>query len=85
MEQYHEPGLVNIGGVDYKSILDLAKLVQKLIGYEKEIILDTIMPYSTPRKLMYVSKLHSPGWKTFITLDKGIRNVYNEVKDRSWD
>jgi GDP-L-fucose synthase len=85
MEHYNEPGLVNIGVGEDISILDLAKLIQKTVGYEGEIILDTTKPDGTPRKLMDVTKLNSLGWKASITLDEGVRKVYEEVKDRNWD
>jgi GDP-L-fucose synthase len=85
MENYNEPGLVNIGVGEDISILDLAKLIQKTVGYEGEIILDTTKPDGTPRKLMDVTKLNSFGWKASITLDEGVRKVYEEVKDRNWE
>jgi GDP-L-fucose synthase len=85
MEHYNEPGLVNIGVGEDISILDLAKLIQKTVGYEGEIMLDTSKPDGTPRKLMDVTKLNSLGWKASITLDEGVKKVYEEVKDRNWD
>jgi GDP-L-fucose synthase len=85
MEHYNEPGLVNIGVGEDISILDLAKLIQKTVGYEGEIILDTTKPDGTPRKLMDVTKLNSLGWKASITLDEGVKKVYEEVKDRDWE
>lgn len=81
MENYNEEGLVNIGTGTDLSILDLAKLVQKTVGYEGAIELDTSKPDGTPRKLMDVSKLHSMGWQHKISLEEGIKNVVEEVKD----
>jgi GDP-L-fucose synthase len=85
MQHYNEPGLVNIGVGEDISILDLAKLIQKTVGYEGEIILDTTKPDGTPRKLMDVTKLNSLGWKASITLDEGVKKVYEEVMDRNWE
>ncbi|MFD2514344.1 GDP-L-fucose synthase family protein [Pontibacter locisalis] len=85
MKHHNEPGLVNIGVGEDISILDLAKLVQRVVGYEGEIVLDTTKPDGTPRKLMDVSKLHSLGWKASIPLQKGIGEVYEEVKDFDWN
>ncbi|MCC9166161.1 GDP-L-fucose synthase [Pontibacter harenae] len=84
MQNYNEPGLVNIGVGEDISILDLAKLVQKTVGYEGEIVLDKTKPDGTPRKLMDVSKLHSFGWKAKISLEEGIQKVYEEIKELSW-
>jgi GDP-L-fucose synthase len=82
MQNYNEPGLVNIGVGDDISIKDLALLVKKITGYEGELKFDTSKPDGTPRKLMDVSKLHSFGWKHKINLEEGIAGVYAEVKDK---
>ena len=84
MEHYNEAGLVNIGTGTDLSILDLAKLVAKVVGYEGEIKNDPSKPDGTPRKLMDVSKLTNMGWKASISLEKGIHMVYEEVKDGNW-
>jgi GDP-L-fucose synthase len=82
MQNFNEEGLVNIGtGVDL-SIYDLAKLVQKTVGFNGEIVLDSTKPDGTPRKLMDVSKLHNLGWKHKIALEEGIKMVVEEVKDK---
>ena len=80
MENYNEPGLVNIGtGVDI-TIEDLALLVKKIVGYTGNIVLDASRPDGTPRKLMDVSKLHALGWQHSISLEQGIESVYKEYK-----
>jgi GDP-L-fucose synthase len=84
MENHNEPGLVNIGVGEDVSILNLAKMVQQIVGFEGDILTDTTKPDGTPRKLMDVSKLTSLGWKASITLEEGIRRVFEEIKDRNW-
>lgn len=81
MQNYNEPGLINIGVGEDISIKDLALLVKKIVNYEGELKFDTTKPDGTPRKLMDVSKLHSFGWKHKINLEEGITSVYKEVKD----
>lgn len=85
MKNYNESGLVNIGIGDDISILDLAILVKKIVGFEGEIVTDTTKPDGTPRKLMDVSKLSNLGWKAKITLEEGIQKVYDEIKDTIWE
>lgn len=82
MQNYNEPGLVNIGVGEDISIKDLALLVKKTVGFSGELKFDTTKPDGTPRKLMDVSKLHSFGWKHKINLPEGIAEVYAEVKDK---
>jgi GDP-L-fucose synthase len=81
MQNYNEPGLVNIGVGEDISIEDLALLVKKIVGFEGELKFDTTKPDGTPRKLMDVGKLHSFGWKHKINLEEGVTTVYNEVKN----
>lgn len=84
MENYNDSGLVNIGIGEDISILELARLVKKIVGFEGEILTDTTKPDGTPRKLMDVSKLNGLGWKAKITLDEGIQKVYEEIKVIDW-
>jgi len=85
MENYNESGLVNIGVGEDISILDLAILVKKVVGFEGEILTDTTKPDGTPRKLMDVSKLSSFGWKAKTSLEEGVQKVYNEIKNTNWE
>jgi GDP-L-fucose synthase len=80
MQNYNEPGLINIGVGEDMSIKDLALLIKRIIGYEGNLKFDTSKPDGTPRKLMDVTKLHSLGWTHKIDLEEGIRKVYQEVK-----
>ena len=84
MQTHNDSGLVNIGVGDDISILNLAQLVKQIVGFEGEIITDTSKPDGTPRKLMDVSKLTNLGWKASISLEEGIKKVYEEIKDRNW-
>ncbi|PRY03977.1 GDP-L-fucose synthase [Pontibacter ummariensis] len=85
MQCYNEPGLVNIGVGQDISILELAQLVKRTVGYEGEIELDTTKPDGTPRKLMDVSKLNAFGWEAKTSLEEGVKRVYEEIKDLNWN
>jgi GDP-L-fucose synthase len=80
MQQYNEPGFVNIGTGEDLEIGELALLIKKIVGYEGEVKHDLSKPDGTPRKLMDVHKLHKLGWKASISLEDGIRKVYEEFK-----
>jgi len=84
MENYNETGLVNIGIGSDISILDLALLIKKIVGFEGEVLTDSSKPDGTPRKLMDVTKLNGLGWKAKITLENGIRKVFEEIKNNDW-
>lgn len=85
MDNYNERGVINIGIGKDISILDLAKLVQKVIGFEGDIVTDSTKPDGAPRKLMDVTRLTSMGWNAKISLEDGIRKIYEEeVKEMRW-
>ena len=67
---------LNIGtGVDI-SIKQLAQAIQKVVGFEWEIIRDTTKPNGTPKKLSDVSQIHALGWKHTIDLAQWIEKTY---------
>lgn len=84
MKSYNEKEFLNIGVGEDIPILDLAKLVKRIVGFEGEIILDQSKPDGTPRKLMDVSKLNDLGWKAKIYLNEGIKKVYLEIQNTTW-
>lgn len=70
------PALLNVGSGQEISIADLARLVQKVVGYEGELVFDTTKPDGTPRKLADSSRLHALGWKHRIGLEDGVQDAY---------
>jgi GDP-L-fucose synthase len=82
MQHYSEPGLVNIGTGEDLPILELARLIARIVGYDGEIRHDLSKPDGTPRKLMDVSKLAGLGWKARIGLEEGVSRVYEEVREK---
>jgi GDP-L-fucose synthase len=82
MNNYDGQQHVNIGTGSDISILDLAKLVKSVTGFSGEIRHDLSKPDGTPRKLMDVSFLHKLGWKHSISLEQGVRMVYDDFRKR---
>jgi len=78
MQNYSEPGFLNVGVGSDVTIKELAELIQKTVGYEGEVHWNTEKPDGTPRKLMDVSKLHALGWKHRTDLNEGIRITYQD-------
>ncbi len=82
MEYYNEPGLVNVGVGTDLSILELAKMIARITEYKGVIERDLSKPDGTPRKLLDVSKINGMGWKARISLEEGIRGVYEQYSAR---
>lgn len=80
IHNYNEVGLINIGSGKELTILELAQLIKKTVGFVGDIVLDKTKPDGTPRKLMDVSKLSALGWNASIGLVEGVRRVYEEVR-----
>ncbi len=84
MNNYEERLFVNVGYGEDLSIKDLAMLIKRIVGYEGDLSFDTSKPDGTPRKLMDSSRINALGWKPTITLEEGIRRVYEEVDKSGW-
>jgi len=73
----------NVGCGEDIAILDLAKLVAKVVGFEGQILTDPTKPDGTPRKLMDVSKLKSIGWSPKLDLEGGLTITYDDFKEKT--
>jgi GDP-L-fucose synthase len=67
----------NIGSGSDLSILELAKVIQNIVGYNGLINWDTAKPDGTPRKLMSSKRILSEGWRPKIDLYNGIDMTYD--------
>jgi GDP-L-fucose synthase len=76
MDKYSGKQFVNIGWGTDISIHELAMLIARITGFNGRIEFDTSKPDGTPRKLMDTSALNSLGWQPSISLEEGIRSVY---------
>ena len=76
MQHYDGEGIVNIGVGEDLSILALAELIKKVVGYEGSLVFDNTKPDGTPRKLVDTTKINGLGWRARIGLEEGIRETY---------
>lgn len=86
MQNYNSPEIINIGYGEDISIMNLAYLIKKIIGFNGELIFDISKPDGTPRKLLECKKINELGWKAAIDLERGITTTYqnflNEQKHK---
>jgi GDP-L-fucose synthase len=76
MKHYSAEAHVNVGSGEDIAILDLARLVCRVVGLDAEILHDLSKPDGTPRKLMDGGKLRGLGWAPKIPLEEGIAATY---------
>ena len=76
MTHYSGETHVNVGSGNDISILELAELIARVVGFGGEIITDPTQPDGTPRKLLDTRKLASLGWRPRISLEEGLASTY---------
>lgn len=67
---------INIGRGTDVTIRELVEMIKSIVGYTGNIEWDSSKPDGTPQKLMDVSKLNALGWRPKLSLEEGIRKVY---------
>ncbi|MFC0589753.1 GDP-L-fucose synthase family protein [Novosphingobium aquiterrae] len=76
IEHYSAMGHVNVGAGQEIAIIDLARLVMDVLGYDGELVTDPTKPDGTPRKLMDSARLAALGWSPKVSLREGIARSY---------
>ena len=85
MLQYDDVSPINIGSNADISIRQLAKLIKEIIGYRGQIKFDVTKPDGTPRKLLDSSKaIQLINWKPSISLENGMRELYESLEAEEW-
>lgn len=76
MQNYSDDAIINVGVGKDISIRELAQRIQKIVGFEGDLIFDTTKPDGAPRKLLDVSRLADLSWHAKIPLRSGIESTY---------
>ena len=78
LKHYSDELPLNVGTGEDLSILELTRLVMRVIGYDATIEHDLSKPDGTPRKLLDVSRLATLGWTAQASLEDGIAAAYSD-------
>ncbi|MEC9054469.1 MAG: GDP-L-fucose synthase [Verrucomicrobiota bacterium] len=70
------PDWINVGWGRDVSILELATMIARVVGFSGEIVTDPTKPDGAPRKLLDVTGLKSLGWEPEISLQQGLEDTY---------
>jgi GDP-L-fucose synthase len=84
MTNYSDLEFVNVGSGEEVSVRELALMIKKVVSYEGEFKFNSSKPDGTPRKLMDNSKLLKMGWAKKISLEDGLRKVYEGLTAKSF-
>lgn len=78
MEHYEGGAPINVSSGDERSIGEYAELLKEISGFKGELVFDTTKPDSANRQLLNTAKLRALGWAPEISLEDGLREVYQE-------
>jgi GDP-L-fucose synthase len=77
LDNYNEPGPINVGFGEEISIRGLAEHIARIVGFEGELAWDASKPNGTPRKILDSSRIRRLGWEPKVGLEEGIRRTYD--------
>jgi GDP-L-fucose synthase len=76
MNHYEDDEFINVGNGEEVSMLELAEIVKKVVGYEGAIALDPSKPDGMMRRLVDSTKIKNLGWQSSVDLLEGIKREY---------
>lgn len=72
---------INVGCQKDISILEVAQLIARTVGYEGQIVTNPSKPDGAPRKLMDSSRLNNLGWTPKTSLAEGLAVAYMDFQE----
>jgi len=84
MQHYQEGEIINVGVGEDLQIMELARAVAMVTGFQGQIVLDPSYPDGTPQKLLDVSKLTTMGWRAQTPLQAGLQKTYDWFCRSPW-
>lgn len=77
MNNYSDDVHINLGTGEDIEIIELAKIIKNIVGFEGNIVNDLSKPDGTYRKILDIAELRKIGFnKSFVNLEEGIDTVY---------
>lgn len=81
MAHYEGAAPVNLGTGDEITIKDLALLIQRLVGFQGQLVFNPAYPDGQPKRQLDTSRaLECFGWKAKIQLEEGLRETITWMK-----
>jgi len=83
MQEYDDIEPINIGAGRDASILDVAQLMKKVVGFEGRLKTDVTKPDGTMQKLLDNSRISSLGWSPQVGLEAGLGKMFQYFSNLS--
>lgn len=78
MENYSGEMPINVGTGEEFSMLELAKMICEVTGFEGNIKLDPSKPDGMPRRICDSMRLHKMGWIADVSIREGLNRMYED-------
>ena len=76
MENYDGAEPINMGSGREYSIMEISKIIKKIVGFEGEIVCDPTKPDGMMRRMVDSSRIHNIGWRAQTDMETGLKKVY---------
>ena len=70
--------IINVGSSEEVTILQLVKIISKILNYSVKVKFDKSKPNGTPRKILESRIIRKTGWKPKYNLQQGIKLSYED-------
>lgn len=70
--------IINVGSSEEVTILQLVKIISKILNYSVKVKFDKSKPNGTPRKILESRIIRKAGWKPKYNLQQGIKLSYED-------
>ncbi|MEG3146599.1 GDP-L-fucose synthase [Sphingomonas sp. RT2P30] len=85
VKHYSDPEIVNVGSGEEVTIRQLAETVNRVVGFDGDLVFDASKPDGVMRKLVDVSKINALGWRHRYGLEEGLAGTYRWFLDHHDD
>lgn len=76
LNNYEGEEPVNMGTGEEISMLDLSRLIGKVVGYEGAIVTDPSKPDGMMRRILSSERIRKMGWQPSVSLEEGLTRLY---------
>lgn len=81
LQRYSDENIINIGQGEDHAILDIARAIAEVVGWNGRLTHDLTKPDGTPRKQVDGSRLFEAGWRPRFGLMDGLADAYRWFRD----
>ena len=82
MENYDGTEPINMGSGREYSIMEISKIIKKIVGFEGEIVCDPTKPDGMMRRMVDSSRIHAMSWRAQTDMETGLKKVYEDYLKR---